>query len=220
MTRRPPEWVWGEIVPAPAPQRPARRAVYGRIYELITGDPQDGPHPYVGQTVQTIHQRVHGPGGHTSPASVAKDPWKARVLPGRAGYRLLETVYDTGDPGENQRALDRAEDFWIDRLRTTHNDVRPVRPPVHEPQPPRRPRTTQTARPTPARRRRRRRVPVRWVLLLLTVAAGMALIAWPMLATDRPWSTVLTAAGLFGAPLGAFCWLRVYHAGRKAKLWK
>lgn len=105
-----------------------RRRVYGYVYELITGDPRDGLHPYAGQTTETIHQRVHGSRGHTSAASIAKDPWKARIRPGRAGYRCLKVIYGTDNPGADQVRLDMAEAFAIDELHTTYNDRRPVRP--------------------------------------------------------------------------------------------
>jgi hypothetical protein len=189
--------------------------VYGRVYELITGDPRDGEHPYVGMTTQTIHQRVHGPNGHTSPASVTRDLWKARILSGRAGYRLLENVYDTGDPAENERALRRAEAYWIDRLRPTHNDVRPVRPPLHHPQPAKR------ATPRPKVRRTRRRLSFRHFTALAMIAAAMWLTAWTVLTMELPWpgaTWIVTPA--VGVPLGFFTWLRLYHVGRRAKLWR
>jgi hypothetical protein len=171
--------------PAPPPAPARRRTVYGYIYELITGDPQDGLHPYVGMTERTIHQRVHGPSGHTSLESIAMDPWKARIRPGRAGYRCLERVYDTGDPEENDRALRRAEAFWIDRLRSTHNDVRPVRPPLHEPQPRRAVRPT-TGRVV-ARRRTFSRIPARVYVFLILAASLTGLAARFVLAMHLPW---------------------------------
>jgi hypothetical protein len=118
----------------PATARPTSGKVYGRVYELFTTRPDlDGEHPYAGKTRKTIHQRVHGrsSSAHTSAQSIEKDPWKARIRPGKAGYRQLEVVYATGDDAADERELRRAEAFWIDRLNTTHNDVRPVRPPVH-----------------------------------------------------------------------------------------
>lgn len=134
----------GFTQPIPVPGVRTRR-VYGSVYELVTGDPQDGPHPYAGQTTTTIHRRVHGPGGHTSPESIAKDPWKARILPGAAGYRCLKRIYATDNPGADQVRLDMAEAFAIDELKTTHNQVRPVRPapgPVARPAVARKPRKT------------------------------------------------------------------------------
>jgi hypothetical protein len=174
---------------------PPRRKIYGYVYELITGDPRDGEHPYVGMTERTIHQRVRGAGGHTSPESVAKDPWKARILPGRAGYRCLERVYDTGDLAENDRALRRAEAFWIDRLRPTHNDVRPVRPPLHEARPVRRPARPLRTLPAP----RRRKFPVRaWLFISLfmvmtaVVSRGAYLMGLP---SYVPWVISPVVAG-------------------------
>lgn len=168
--------------------RSTRRAVHGYVYELITGDPRDGAHPYVGMTETTIHNRVHGPNGHTSRQGVDEDPWKARILRGKAGYRCLERVYDTGRPDENDRALRRAEAFWIDRLRPTHNEVRPVRPPLHEPQPPRR---MASARPAGAiRRRRMRRIPGRAITFLILVALFTTLAARLIVAMHLPWPAV------------------------------
>lgn len=174
------------------PQRQSRsREVYGRVYELITGDPRDGPHPYVGKTTQTLHQRVHASrNAHTSPQSIARDPWKARILPGREGYRLLETVYATGDQMADERELRRAENFWMDRLRTKRNDVRPVRPPVHE----QLPRTVKSApKREPARRSRAQRAARRRLLTFVALAAVLttffatrfAQVAWDQPAT--PW---------------------------------
>jgi hypothetical protein len=198
--------------PEREPVRPApRRKVYGYVYELITGDPVDGEHPYVGMTEQTIHQRVHGPGGHTSRESVARDPWKARIRPGRAGYRCLERVYDTGDPAENDRALRRAEAFWIDRLRPTHNTVRPVRPPAHETQPPKR----RPAAPRPPARRRRR-VPAR-ALVFLFVALTFSLIAGRAVAyvtTAGHWSPAVP--WIVGPVVGAFLAWRVFWSAHRS----
>lgn len=220
----PPGWRWGDPLPGrpepvevyepPPATRPAgRRAVYGRVYELITGDPQDGPHPYVGMTTQTIRRRTHGPNGHTSPASVAKDPWKARILPGPGGVRLLENVYDTGDPAENDRALRRAEAFWIDRLRPTHNEVRPVRPPAHHPRPAKR-----SARPTV---RRARRVTFRHVALLVLIALATYLAARVTLAMELPWPAApWVVAPAVGVTSGFLAYARIHAIGRKARLWR
>lgn len=155
----------GFTQPIPVSGVRTRRA-YGYVYEVITGDQRDGLHPYAGQTTTTIHQRVHGPNGHTSPASIAKDPWKARIRPGRAGYRCLKVIYATDNPGADQVRLDMAEAFAIDELRTTHNDRRPVRPPS-------------TAAPAPRKPRAERRpVKVPWRLVgFLLVWASLSTIA-------------------------------------------
>jgi hypothetical protein len=149
--------------------------VYGRVSELITGDPRDGLHPYVGQTRLTIHQRVHGSGGHTSPESIRKDPWKARILPAAAGYRLLRTVYATADPAQDQDRLNALEALMIDELRTTHNTVRPIRspgqvPPVRVPQP-----------------RESRRLPFRFWAFAVLACALIALVARVVVAMHLPW---------------------------------
>jgi len=196
----------GDRSAAPEPRR--RRMAFGRVYETIEAGQRDGEHRYVGMTEKTLHQRVHGPSGHTSPASVAKDPWKAGILPGRAGYRLLETVYDTGDPAENDRALRRAEAFWIDRLRPSRNDVRPVRPPVSArpvAPPPR------AARPTApsltyrerAARRKRRMAALKFFALIAAMALSVALAIRAAALLDLPWTqgpAILAAAA--GAYVG------------------
>lgn len=140
--------------PIPELARPSgRRRIYGRVYELFVQDQAPDGSEYVGMTTRTIHQRVHGPSGHTCPADVARDPWKAGILAGSAGYRQLEVVYETGE-GEraDDAALRRAEAFWIERLNPRRNDVRPVRPrPGAAPRPAR-----SAARPVPAKRPARR----------------------------------------------------------------
>lgn len=178
-----------EYVPRHAPAR----EVYGRVYEVFTTRPDlDGEHPYVGKTCQTIHRRVHaGPRAHTSPESIAKDPWKARIRPGRDGYRQLEAIYATGDKAVDEASLRRAEAFWIDRLRTTHNDVRPVRPPAHE-QPartarakPARPPSATTFRAAQTRTRRRQESAAFWIWSAMLTA----LVGWFLF--PAPWPTVL-----------------------------
>lgn len=185
---------------------PQRREVYGRIYELILRGQPEGVHRYVGRTTQTIHQRVHGRGGHTSPDSVARDPWKAAILPGRAGYRQLEVVYRTGlGEDEDKRALARAEAFWIDRLRPDLNEVRPVRPRVTE-QPVRR-RST----PAPARRR----VSGRKVALLSLMAIFTTLAAFLLTAMHLPWPAVpWVGSPIIGTLLA---WRVFWSATRKAR---
>ena len=112
------------------------RPIVGFVYEAILRDQPDGTHAYVGKvmgaTEAAVTERFHGDSAsaHTSPESIRAYPWKARILPGRQGYRILERIRDTGDPTENDRAVRRAEVFWIDKLQTQFNVVRPVRPPV------------------------------------------------------------------------------------------
>lgn len=204
-----------DAVPARG-ERPVRagtkRQIYGRVYELFTDRPDlDGEHPYVGKTTQTIHQRVFGSSSsaHTSAQSIAIDPWKARIRKGRAGYRQLEVVYATGDQAADERELRRAEAFWIDRLRPAYNDVRPVRPPVHEgPQPgwPASARTVIGRAPSKrdlaaARTRARARRRTAGFLTLFVVATVLA--AWFTLSMDLPWPAApwvaSPVAGLFAA---------------------
>lgn len=189
------------------------RPVYGRVYELRLRGQADADHSYVGLTRQlTIHRRVHGPSGHTSPDDIARDPWKARILPGRDGYRQLEVVYSTGDPAEDERSLRRAEAFWIDRLRPIHNEVRPVRPFGDRPAP--RPVTAPRPRRAVAVRRRRRSAkPYVLAALILTftfLAARMVVamqLPWPA----APW----IAAPTLGVALGWTVFWRVHRAFRK-----
>jgi hypothetical protein len=180
---------WPAVPVDPMPAT-GRRRVYGFAYEIFTSRPDiDGEHPYAGQTTTTIHQRVHGPNGHTSPAEVAKSPWKARIKPGRAGYRCLKVIYATGDPGADQVRLDMAETFAIDQLHTTYNIVRPIRPPADVRQP-RKPATVHTV---PKPHGRMVGFLLVWAALSLLAgrvaaaghlpiwwAAGAVVIAWPV----------------------------------------
>jgi hypothetical protein len=190
------------------------RPVYGRVYEVVLRGQPEAQHSYVGKTTQTIHQRVHGSSGHTCAADVARDPWKAGILPGRAGYRLLETVYDTGDPAENARALARAESFWIDRLRPLHNDVRPVRP-IGEV------RTAVRRQPRPSRTivratRRRRRKFGKPIALLALVALFTFLAAWFVVAMQLPWPQApWISSPVIGLALGWTVFWRIHRSVRR-----
>lgn len=176
------------------------RPVYGFVYELILAGQSEGDHNYVGKRVgrteAAITSRVHGKSAsaHTSPQSIARDPWKADVLPGRAGWRKLETIYDCDDPAENDRALRRAEADWIRRLNPRHNDVRPVKRIGGDRRPGRAP-----AAPRPARHRSRRSVAKPAFLALFTIAYTI-LVARLMVAMALPWASapwvVSPAAGL------------------------
>lgn len=192
----------------PTTPDPRRRRVFGHVYETILRGQAENEHSYVGKTELTIHQRVHGPNGHTSPDSVAKDPWKARILPGRAGYRKLEAIRDTGDPAENDRALRRAEAFWIDRLRPEYNLVRPVRPPgdvAHA-----------RARREPVRRRARRPVPVRAVVCLVFIVVCVWATAWFVGAMELPWPQApWIVAPTVGGFLGWQAFWRTHRALRR-----
>ena len=198
----------------------AGRAVYGRVYELVLRDQPPDSHAYVGKVTAptTIHQRVFGrsASAHTSPQSVTHDPWKAEISPGRAGYRLLETVYDTGDEAENDRALRRAEAFWIDRLRPTHNIVRPVRP-AGAPLAPRARGRAVAARPLPpARARRTRRRPVKPFVLLAFIAAFTYLSARTLLMMELPWPQVpWVGAPMLGVALGWSTFWKLHRSIRR-----
>lgn len=193
------------------------RPVYGRVYELFLHEQPEGTHSYVGkvQAPTTIHQRVWGrsSSAHTSPESVARDPWKAGILPGRAGHRQLEVVYASGDPAEDDRALRRAEAFWIDRLRTVHNEVRPVRPAGE-----RRTAATSSARTpvTYARPRRSRRRTVKPYVLATFVLAFTFLAARVIVAMQLPWPAApWVAAPTAGFLLGWATFWRLHRAVRK-----
>jgi hypothetical protein len=194
--------------------RPHRR-VYGFVYELITGDPQDGPHPYVGQTTATIHRRVHGPNGHTSPDEIAQAPWKARIRPGREGYRCLKTIYTTGSEVEDQMRLDLAEAILIDELKSTHNEQRPIRPPSARRRSPAladRPRPSATL---PARRHARRRPPFRVIAFLLLVTTITYLAARLVVAMELPWPAApWIVAPVAGLGLG---WKIFWETHRRAR---
>jgi hypothetical protein len=172
------------------------RGPYAYVYELVTGDPQDGPHPYVGKAKDVEH-RVYGRGGHTSRDSVAKDAWKARILPAPHGYRVLETVPATGDPIEDERTLRTAEAYWMRKLRTTHNEQRPAYDPQGRPVSRRL--TTAPARPKPPSRAelaaasRRRAQNVR--LALLSMLFVLALF---------PSMSILSDAQVTGVPYWTF----------------
>lgn len=188
----PREQVRREIFERPAPRGP--RPIVGYVYEAILRDQPPGQHAYVGKcmgsTEAAVSRRFFGPqaSAHTSPESIKRDPWKARILPGRKGYRILERIRDTGlGDRENDLAVRRAESFWIDRLRTTFNDVRPVRPPLTETPPPAR-----RSRPAVQRSRRRsrptRKGPV--LLLLLATVTYTAMLGWFIHAMQLPWPIV------------------------------
>lgn len=172
----------GEAGPA------ARRPVYAYVYELITGDPQDGPHPYVGKA-KDPRERVYGrrPTAHTSRQSVAKDPWKARILPAPHGFRTLETVPATGDPIEDERTLRTAEAYWMRKLKATHNDQRPAYDAAGRPVSRR---LTSPPAPRPGRVAPRRTQQVRSLAFL-----GLFLLALVLLVR------LCLAGGLTGAPL-------------------
>lgn len=209
-----------------APARPSG-AVYGEVYELITGDPQDGPHPYVGKA-KDAYRRVYGrsPSAHTSRASVEKDPWKARILPASRGFRVLERVPATGDPVADEQSLRLREAYWIDRLQTTYNDQRPKyehgkrgavrRPtrPVDAPRPP--------SKAALAERRARARVRRRAAGFLLLFAVATTLAVRVVTRMELPWEsapwTVGPAAGAVAA-FFAFRWLstavRIVTRGRR-----
>lgn len=197
----------------------AGRTVHGRVYELVTRDQPPGSHAYVGKVTAptTIHQRVFGKSSsaHTSPESVARDPWKADILPGRAGYRLLETVYDTGDEAENDRALRRAEAFWIDRLRPLHNVVRPVRPAGERGSRPQRKRGPNPPTLRPRRRKPRRKL-AKPITLFVLISAFTYLSGRVLIMMDLPWPQVpWVGAPMLGLALGWSTFWKLHRSIRR-----
>jgi hypothetical protein len=210
--------------------RRARRPIFGFVYELKVRAQEPSTCKYVGKcegpTPKAVAERVHGTSGsaHTSPQSIAKDQWKADILPGRDGWRILERVYATGDDEHDNERLRRAEADWIDRKRPTENTVRPVRPFGARPHPkPRvieRPRRPAAYRPPTARelkkRAQRRRARAKAMLLAVLALAGIVAVTWVINAMRLPWPAVTWTAGpAIGAALGwmAFEWL--LNAARK-----
>lgn len=155
--------------------------IYGRVYELLLRGQSPDTHVYVGKVKAptSIKARVFGSSAsaHTSPQSIARDPWKAGIV----SYKQLEVVYATGDPTEDDKALRRAEAYWMDRLKTTKNIVRPIRE-AGRATPPR------PTRAVPVREmaRRRRRNGRTFAVLALAVMLT-ALTARVIVAMDLPW---------------------------------
>lgn len=198
--------VW-ETDPEPLVAKPTGE-IFGYVYETIERGQRDGEHSYVGKTETTIHQRVHGPSGHTSPRSVAKDPWKANILPGKRGYRCLEVVRDTGEGYQaNKRALARAEAFWIDRLRPLRNQVRPVRPPSNAPEP----------RPVAAERAPVRSPSGRKILLSVLICLFTALVAMLLSAAHAPWWGPWGVAPGAGLVVGWASFVRIVTAWERKR---
>ena len=192
-----------------------RRPVYGRVYELFTDDPLDGEHPYAGQAKapKTIAQRQRE---HMSPTEVARFPWKARIIPGPRGRRLLETVYATGDARADQAILDQVEAFWIDRLKPTYNIQRPVRRPGDPPSPRPRRQASPSRRPAPRRRHPWRVSLFLLVTVPLVLAAGLAVA---LLHLPWPWLP-FAAAPVLGGPLGWRLTMEILRAGRRLRVWR
>lgn len=194
-----------------------RGTLFGYVYELVLVGQPAVVCEYIGKTEQTMADRMRG---HRSAEDIARDPWKARIKPGAAGYRILERVRCTGDGYDaDRRALLRAEMDWIDRRRPLKNDVRPVRPrgeAVRErPTETRAERVRPVVRRTAAERRARRRAIGFLVLVaVLTgqagrLVAGMAL-PWPW------WASALTALVL-GVTVATLVFLRALKFARRLR---
>jgi hypothetical protein len=187
---------------------PAKGTIYGLVYELVlTGQPDDqttyiGKARWQGSAARTMAVRMRG---HRSAEDIARDPWKADIARGAAGYRVLERVRCTGDgSAADEAALRRAEADWIDRRRPLHNDVRPVRPRVGSapiPHPLRvaaRP-VRPARRPTPADRRARRNASLFLALsVILTLVAFRVVAAGAAPGSVAPW-VASPIVGVIGA---------------------
>lgn len=194
------------------------RPIYGRVYEVILRDQEPGTHAYVGKAVVplTPHMRIYGASAsaHMSQASIAKDPWKARIV----DYRVLEVVRTTGDRDEDDRALRRAEAFWIDRLNAVHNDVRPVQaaastkrrrpelPPPRVSAVPLRPTARQLNQMAARRRARRRLAAVLALAAIITYLAARVVTAMELPWPYAPW--IAPPAVGIGAALYLFARMR------------
>ena len=201
------------------------RRIIGFIYEAMLRDKPDTYHAYVGKcegaTEAAVTKRFHGrsPSAHTSPQSIAKDPWKADILPGRRGYRILERVRDTGDDRENDRALRRAEAFWIERLRTEHNVVRPARPADGRPRRPTRA-PQAAARPAPRRQPTARRPPKQSKVgaLVFLIVGFTALAAFLFHLLQLPWPAVpWVGSPVIGLTLGWNTYVSAHKKARQAR---
>jgi hypothetical protein len=189
----------------------AKGTIYGLVYELVLDGQPDDQTTYIGKArwrgsvARTMAVRMRG---HRSAEDTARDPWKAGIASGAAGYRILERVRHTGEgAAADDRALRRAESDWIDRRRPLHNDVRPVRPRVGSAPLPPRPMSSSIAwpvrRPLTRTQRRIRRNGWLFAILALILTALTFRVA---LAGAEPGSAVpWVASPIIG--VGAASWL-------------
>lgn len=172
----------------------AGRRPFGAVYCVQT--PAD-PDKYVGKA----GPRKRRDGG-TSPCAPARrveehrrnQPWGHEISPGRAGYRVLEWVLESG----HGRAYDEAnlryrEAVWISRVNPTENDVRPIPVPpeqalAHKPAPVMPPVPAPVRRTTAAPRRRRRVPWFRLVSFAGWVVFWAAILIRPLSASPYPWA--------------------------------
>ncbi len=123
--------------PAPQTMAAARRSMthplFGAIY---CGQTATDPDKYVGKSgprTARDGRRVQCSPGRRVDEHRTDKPWGGELLPGRAGYRVLEWVEESG----HGRAYDEAnlryrEALWIQRINPTENSVRPVPVPPEE----------------------------------------------------------------------------------------
>jgi hypothetical protein len=194
--------------------QPAGR-IFGYVYELVLAGQPDDQCSYIGMAQDMARRMAATGSGHRSPTSIAKDPWKADILPGKAGYRILERVRTTGfGEVDDERALRRAEADWIDRRRPVHNDVRPVQPRTEPQVGPRNligyasPKAKLVSARVTAEQERKaradRRARTRAAFFLLAFAVFTTLAAWFVGTMHLPWpaapwivSPVLGVVGAF-----------------------
>jgi hypothetical protein len=183
----------------------AKGTIYGLVYELVlVGQPDDqttyiGKARWRGSVARTMAARMSG---HRSARDIARDPWKANIAAGAAGYRILERVRHTGDGASaDDRAVRRAEDDWIDRRRPLYNDVRPVRPRAGSaplPAPPK-VRPVRVRRPLTVADRRARRNG--WLFAVLSVVIA-ALTFRVVAAGATPGSAAPWVSAFIAGPIG------------------
>jgi hypothetical protein len=185
-------------------------AIFGYVYELVLVGQRTDETSYVGKTEGgTLADVADRANEHRR--EVDRFPWKAGILPGKAGYRVLERVRCTGDGYEaDRRALLRAEADWIDRRRPVHNGPRPVRPRHGEalPSAPKSPRPV-VSRPPTARELADRRARCRgWAFVVLAlVATGLS----AYMLTRTSWTGAEWGPWVFSPVLGVGGTLWAWH---------
>lgn len=188
----------------------APRRLYGVVYELILTDTPPDICEYIGRTRDLRRRMATTGSGHRSPTSIARDPWKARIRPGAAGYRILHRVYSTGDERVDAELLKIAESDLIDKRNAKRNDVRPVRPRVHEARrrPARQPIRRTAAQSRAAARAKRRLIALAFLAVLFAIPVGNVAAAMPQ--PEAPWVAVPTVAPVLA-------WLTMWWCIRTAR---
>lgn len=203
---------------APVRESSRKGAIFGYVYELVLVGQCPDETSYVGKTegstLADVADRVN-----EHRREVARFPWKAGILPGKAGYRVLERVRYTGDGYDaDDKALRRAEADWIDRRRPVHNGPRPVRPRHGETLPPKpdAPRRSAARPPTRQQLTERRAHRRGWSFAVLSLIAT-ALAAYVL--TRTSWTGAEWGPWVFSPVLGfggtLWAWLKVTATARR-----